>query len=149
MGIRMGTCVGRLVRRCVFSYAPIGSLNVSPSPVALPPRAPANADGVSFAIPIDAAVDVMMQLKAHGRVIRPYVGIKMLQVQSWRGGMVLDSFRRGDSTHYVASRGCKCVVYEAVLQPRLDGGRVQPRCHCSRLQRALPPAPHPAIPAAH
>ncbi|KAL4447599.1 hypothetical protein ABPG75_004818 [Micractinium tetrahymenae] len=38
------------------------------------------ADGVSFAIPVDAAVDVMRQLKEHGRVIRPYVGIKMLQL---------------------------------------------------------------------
>lgn len=38
------------------------------------------ADGVSFAIPVDTAVDVMRQLKEHGRVIRPYVGIKMLQL---------------------------------------------------------------------
>ncbi|EFN59628.1 hypothetical protein CHLNCDRAFT_18457, partial [Chlorella variabilis] len=38
------------------------------------------ADGVSFAIPVDTAVDVMRQLKDHGRVIRPYVGIKMLQL---------------------------------------------------------------------
>ena len=34
------------------------------------------ADGVSFAIPMDTAVDVMQQLRQHGRVIRPYVGIK-------------------------------------------------------------------------
>lgn len=36
------------------------------------------ADGVSFAIPIATAVEVVAQLKAHGRVIRPYIGIKML-----------------------------------------------------------------------
>lgn len=35
------------------------------------------ADGVSFAIPIDTAVKVMEQLKKHGRVIRPWLGIKM------------------------------------------------------------------------
>ena len=34
------------------------------------------ADGVSFAIPVDTAVDVMQQLRLHGRVIRPYIGIK-------------------------------------------------------------------------
>lgn len=38
------------------------------------------ADGVSFAIPIDTAVEVVRQLAEHGRVIRPYVGIKMLQL---------------------------------------------------------------------
>lgn len=38
------------------------------------------ADGVSFAIPVDAALDVMAQLARHGRVIRPYVGIKMLEL---------------------------------------------------------------------
>ncbi|KAL6780370.1 hypothetical protein ACKKBF_B13420 [Auxenochlorella protothecoides x Auxenochlorella symbiontica] len=38
------------------------------------------ADGVSFAIPVDTAIDVMRQLAAHGRVIRPHVGIKMLEL---------------------------------------------------------------------
>ena len=37
------------------------------------------ADGVSFAIPIDAAKEVVAALEVHGRVIRPYIGIKMLQ----------------------------------------------------------------------
>lgn len=32
-------------------------------------------------VPVDTAVDVMRQLKEHGRVIRPYVGIKMLQAR--------------------------------------------------------------------
>ncbi|KAI5081741.1 hypothetical protein GOP47_0001484 [Adiantum capillus-veneris] len=35
------------------------------------------ADGVSFAIPIDTAIKVMEQLQKHGRVIRPWLGIKM------------------------------------------------------------------------
>ncbi|GAB4816218.1 hypothetical protein N2152v2_003264 [Parachlorella kessleri] len=38
------------------------------------------ADGVSFAIPVDTALDVMRQLRQHGRVIRPYAGMKMLQL---------------------------------------------------------------------
>ncbi|DBA85233.1 TPA: hypothetical protein ACH3X2_005937 [Trebouxia sp. C0005] len=39
-----------------------------------------SADGVSFAIPIDTAKDVIEQLQQRGRVIRPYIGIKMLQL---------------------------------------------------------------------
>ena len=42
------------------------------------------ADGVSFAIPIDAAKEVVAALAAHGRVIRPYIGIKMLQREPLR-----------------------------------------------------------------
>ena len=38
------------------------------------------ADGVSFAIPIDTAKDVVQQLREHGRVLRPYAGIRMLQL---------------------------------------------------------------------
>lgn len=38
------------------------------------------ADGVSFAIPIDTATDVVRQLREFGRVIRPYAGMKMLQL---------------------------------------------------------------------
>ncbi|CAM6122297.1 unnamed protein product [Calypogeia fissa] len=36
------------------------------------------ADGVSFAIPIDSALKIMQQLKKHGRVVRPWLGMKML-----------------------------------------------------------------------
>lgn len=38
------------------------------------------ADGVSFAIPIDYVREVVMQLETHGRVIRPYLGVKLLQL---------------------------------------------------------------------
>mmetsp|Transcript_45495 Transcript_45495/g.144702 ORF Transcript_45495/g.144702 Transcript_45495/m.144702 type:complete len:142 (-) Transcript_45495:186-611(-) len=38
------------------------------------------ADGVSFAIPIDVATGVVDQLRKFGRVPRPYVGIKMLEL---------------------------------------------------------------------
>lgn len=40
-----------------------------------------SADGVSFAIPIDVAKDVIEQLQRTGRVVRPYIGIKMLQLK--------------------------------------------------------------------
>ena len=39
-----------------------------------------SADGIGFAIPIDTAKDVIQQLEQRGRVIRPYIGIKMLQL---------------------------------------------------------------------
>lgn len=45
----------------------------------------ARADGISFAIPIDVAWAVVRALLAHGRVPRPYIGIKM---QGHRGGGV-------------------------------------------------------------
>ncbi len=38
------------------------------------------ADGISFAIPIDTAKEVLQQLQEHGRVLRPYCGIRMLQL---------------------------------------------------------------------
>lgn len=38
------------------------------------------ADGVSFAIPIDAVREVVGQLEARGRVVRPYIGVKLLQL---------------------------------------------------------------------
>ncbi|KAK9816531.1 hypothetical protein WJX72_001610 [[Myrmecia] bisecta] len=41
-----------------------------------------SADGVSFAIPVDTAKDVMEQLLRLGRVVRPYIGIKMLQLNA-------------------------------------------------------------------
>jgi len=41
------------------------------------------ADGVSFAIPIDAVREVVRQLEMHGRVIRPYIGVKLLQLNQY------------------------------------------------------------------
>lgn len=38
------------------------------------------ADGVSFAIPVDTAKEVITQLLVSGRVLRPYLGIKMLPI---------------------------------------------------------------------
>ncbi|KAJ8602473.1 hypothetical protein CTAYLR_001199 [Chrysophaeum taylorii] len=43
------------------------------------------ADGISFAIPIDTAWQVVRQLLKHGRVARPYVGFKMVAVRDARG----------------------------------------------------------------
>ncbi len=37
-------------------------------------------EGLSFAIPIDTAAQVVKQLMARGRVVRPYIGLKMANV---------------------------------------------------------------------
>ncbi|KAL5701196.1 HtrA2 peptidase [Ranunculus cassubicifolius] len=38
------------------------------------------ADGVSFSVPIDAALKVMEHFKKNGRVVRPWLGLKMLDL---------------------------------------------------------------------
>lgn len=40
------------------------------------------ADGVSFAIPTDAVREIVRQFHQHGRVIRPFIGITMLEVSN-------------------------------------------------------------------
>lgn len=39
-----------------------------------------SADGISFAIPIDVVKAVVKQLTDHGHVVRPYLGMKMLEL---------------------------------------------------------------------
>lgn len=51
------------------------------------------ADGVSFAIPIDTVREVVRQLEVHGRVIRPYIGVKLLQLNRH----TVDQMRKKDS----------------------------------------------------
>ena len=38
----------------------------------------AHLDGVGFAIPIDLAMDMVRQMRTHGKVLRPYLGLKMV-----------------------------------------------------------------------
>jgi hypothetical protein len=40
----------------------------------------ANSDGISFAIPIDVVKEVLRQLMLSGRVVRPYLGVRMVTV---------------------------------------------------------------------
>ena len=73
------------------------------------------ADGVSFAIPVDTAkqvssdrvlVDVggslgqvIAQLTLQGRVNRPYVGIKMLQLNPYIAGFVMSARNAASISH--------------------------------------------------
>ncbi|XP_057831742.2 putative protease Do-like 14 isoform X2 [Cryptomeria japonica] len=38
------------------------------------------ADGMAFAIPIDSAIKIVQQFNKHGRVVRPWLGMKMLDL---------------------------------------------------------------------
>eukprot|EP00475_Leptophrys_vorax_P043279 TRINITY_DN8276_c0_g1_i1.p1 TRINITY_DN8276_c0_g1~~TRINITY_DN8276_c0_g1_i1.p1 ORF type:complete len:200 (+),score=16.42 TRINITY_DN8276_c0_g1_i1:92-601(+) len=59
------------------------------------------ADGVSFAIPIDTAVGILEQLAKHGRVVRPFVGIKMLELND----SIIAQLRERDPAFPNVSRG--------------------------------------------
>ncbi|KAK4536829.1 hypothetical protein CDCA_CDCA10G2854 [Cyanidium caldarium] len=37
-----------------------------------------SSDGISFALPIDVAKEVVAQLRQHGRVVRPFLGLKLI-----------------------------------------------------------------------
>ena len=43
------------------------------------------ADGVSFAIPSDTLKDIVRQFSVHGRVVRPYLGVTLLELTN--GGL--------------------------------------------------------------
>jgi HtrA serine peptidase 2 len=58
------------------------------------------ADGVSFAIPIDTVREVVRQLEIHGRVIRPYIGVKLLQLNPYT---VLQLRKKDPNFPYVSS----------------------------------------------
>lgn len=68
-----------------------------------------SADGVSFAIPIDTAKDVIQQLEQSGRVLRPYIGIKMLQLNQHNAAQMrqkdpnFPEVKQGILVPYVAS----------------------------------------------
>ena len=68
------------------------------------------ADGISFAIPIDTAKDVLQQLKEYGRVLRPYCGIRMLQLTD----SILPQLRAQDSSFPSVSHG---ILVSEVFRP--------------------------------
>lgn len=41
-----------------------------------------NVTGISFAIPIDTVMQVVKQLKANKKVVRPFIGMKMANLSS-------------------------------------------------------------------
>lgn len=75
-----------------------------------------SADGVSFAIPIDTAKDVIEQLQQRGRVIRPFIGIKMLQLTEHNAAQM----RQQDANFPEITQG--------ILVPHVAAG--SPACKC-------------------
>ena len=76
-----------------------------------------SADGVSFAIPIDTAKDVIQQLQLKGRVIRPFIGIKMLQLNEHNAAQM----QQKDPNFPVVTRGI-LVPHVAAGSPASKGG---------------------------
>ena len=75
-----------------------------------------SADGVSFAIPIDTAKDVVQQLQQRGRVVRPYIGIKMLQLNEHNASQM----REKDAGFPAVSQG--------ILIPYVAAGSPAAKC---------------------
>ena len=76
-----------------------------------------SADGVSFAIPIDTAKDVIHQLEERGRVVRPYIGIKMLQLNQHNAAQM----RQKDPNFPEVAQGI-LVPYVAANSPAAQSG---------------------------
>ena len=78
------------------------------------------ADGVSFAIPIDEARRVVTQLLDHGRVRRPYLGMKLLELNAG----ICESLRTSTGTPF-PPKECE---RGAVLLPHVHPGAPADRC---------------------
>ncbi|XP_025791307.1 putative protease Do-like 14 isoform X2 [Panicum hallii] len=53
-----------------------------------------NADGLSFAVPIDSVVKIVDNFKRNGRVVRPWLGLKMLDLNP----MIISQLKEKSST---------------------------------------------------
>nr|TKV99972.1 hypothetical protein SEVIR_8G079000v2 [Setaria viridis] len=53
-----------------------------------------NADGLSFAVPIDSVVKIVDNFKKNGRVVRPWLGLKMLDLNP----MIISQLKEKSST---------------------------------------------------
>ncbi|KAL5992493.1 putative protease Do-like 14 [Asimina triloba] len=59
------------------------------------------ADGLSFAVPIDAAAKIVEQFRKNGRVVRPWLGLKMLDLND----MIIAQLKERDETFPNVSTG--------------------------------------------
>ncbi|KAJ3671534.1 hypothetical protein LUZ60_007613 [Juncus effusus] len=60
-----------------------------------------SADGVSFAVPIDSVVKIMDHFERRGRVVRPWLGLKMLDLNE----MIIAQLKERDSSFPDLDRG--------------------------------------------
>uniref|UniRef100_A0A7S0BTD6 PDZ domain-containing protein n=1 Tax=Rhodosorus marinus TaxID=101924 RepID=A0A7S0BTD6_9RHOD len=89
-----------------------------------------SVDGISFAIPIDYAKDILTQLTSHGEVRRPYLGVKLLTVTPTlmkmlkrRGRKFPSSF---ESMQGGPEGGIGVMVHEVLPQSPADKGGLRP-----------------------
>ncbi|KAK9151632.1 hypothetical protein Syun_009941 [Stephania yunnanensis] len=59
------------------------------------------ADGLSFAVPIDSVLKVMEHFKKNGRVVRPWLGLKMLDLNE----MVISQLKERDNSFPNVTKG--------------------------------------------
>ncbi|KAL9248116.1 hypothetical protein vseg_021475 [Gypsophila vaccaria] len=59
------------------------------------------ADGLSFAVPIDSVSKIIEHFKKRGRVVRPWLGLKMIDLNE----MILPQLRERDPTFPIVDRG--------------------------------------------
>ncbi|KAK4533171.1 hypothetical protein CCYA_CCYA16G4053 [Cyanidiococcus yangmingshanensis] len=72
-----------------------------------------SSDGISFALPIDLAKEVIQQLRQHGRVVRPFLGLKLITLTP----ALAEELRKRSSTGFPAD------LHEGVCVPQvLPGG---------------------------
>ncbi|KAM7469673.1 hypothetical protein LguiA_007856 [Lonicera macranthoides] len=59
------------------------------------------ADGLSFAVPIDSVSKIIEHFKTNGRVVRPWLGLKMIDLND----MIVAQLKEKDSTFPTVSKG--------------------------------------------
>lgn len=81
IGLR-GSFVAYLQTDCAINEGNSGGplVNLDGAVVGISSMKALGAQGVSFAIPVDAAKTVVASLRQHGRVVRPYLGVKLLEL---------------------------------------------------------------------
>lgn len=74
-----------------------------------------NANGLGFAVPIDSAVKIIDHFKKHGRVVRPWVGLKVLELND----LVIQQLKERDPSFPDVQKG----VLVPMVTPRSPGDR--------------------------
>lgn len=84
-------------------------------------------DGIAFAVPIDEVKRVVGQLRKHGRVLRPFLGLKFVELDptvaaSLRRGAAADAAARSPAGARSCPDGGLFVMHVAPDSPAARGG---------------------------
>ncbi|TKY61512.1 putative protease Do 14 [Spatholobus suberectus] len=75
----------------------------------------ASADGLSFSVPIDSVCKILEHFKKSGRVIRPWLGLKMLDLNE----MIITQLKKNDASFPNVNKG----ILVPMVTPRSPGER--------------------------